>query len=204
MARQHLDGMAVVAFAFLAFMILNLVRDRQGERPASKLPSASFVNRAASRSTPPASSGQLPAQATAQADADAIRLPYDDYVLTQGPHGFDYGQMAIDITAGKGATIMSPINGVVTALYIDDLGNTTLIIDNDHYQITMLHGVFTVTVGERLDIGQPVGQESNQGNTVDGLGRSCRGRDCGYHLHLNVYDKYLGANVNPLELFHIQ
>ena len=48
--------------------------------------------------------------------------------------------------------------------------------------------------------GQVIGSESNQGNTVDWWGRSCRGRDCGYHTHLNIFDKRIGSNVNPLGL----
>jgi hypothetical protein len=67
--------------------------------------------------------------------------------------------------------------------------------------VTLLHGIYTVAIGDRLKLGQPVGQESNQGNTVDALGNSCRGRDCGYHTHINIFDKILGTNINPLELW---
>jgi murein DD-endopeptidase MepM/ murein hydrolase activator NlpD len=73
-------------------------------------------------------------------------------------------------------------------------------IENSHYQVLLLHGVYTVNVGDTVSAGQPVGYESNQGNTFDAFGQSCRGRDCGYHTHLNIYDKLLGTNVNPLEL----
>ena len=52
--------------------------------------------------------------------------PYDDYTLTQAAHGYSYGHMAVDIAAGKGATIYSPINGEVTELYVDGIGNPTL------------------------------------------------------------------------------
>jgi murein DD-endopeptidase MepM/ murein hydrolase activator NlpD len=128
----------------------------------------------------------------------AIAAPYAHYILTQGPHGASYGHMAIDITAGKGATIGSPITGVVTGLYTDGLGNSVLVIENDQYRVTLLHGVYTVIVGQALTLGQAVGSESNIGNTRDFEGNSCAGRDCGYHTHLNIYDKRLGANVNPL------
>lgn len=126
--------------------------------------------------------------------------PYDAYTLTQGPHGFSYGHMAIDIAAGKGATIYSPINGTVTELFTDGIGNPTLVLENDIYRVTMLHGVYTVQVGQQVKSGQIIGSESNLGNTTDMQGNSCRNRDCGYHTHLNVYDKRIGANINPLNL----
>ncbi len=125
---------------------------------------------------------------------------YDDYIVTQGLHGYAYGHIAIDIAAGKGTKIKSPINGVVTANYVDNLGNTTLVIENKIFKVTLLHGNYEVSVGETLTAGQVVGTESNQGNTTDMQGRSCRGRDCGYHTHLNVYHKLAKTNVNPLNL----
>ena len=61
----------------------------------------------------------------------------------------------------------------------------------------------TVTIpcalGDLLQAGQTVGTESNKGNTIDWWGRSCQGRDCGYHTHFNLFDKLAGANVNPLD-----
>jgi murein DD-endopeptidase MepM/ murein hydrolase activator NlpD len=64
----------------------------------------------------------------------------------------------------------------------------------------MLHGVYRVQIGQSVNAGQVVGTESNLGNTMDMQGRSCRNRDCGYHTHLNVFDKRIGTNINPLEL----
>lgn len=135
-------------------------------------------------------------------DHTTLVFPYDDYILTQGPHGFSYGHMAIDISAGNGATIKSPIMGSVTQYYFDGLGNSILVIENDKYQVTMLHGVYTVQVGDQLKPGDKVGTESNLGNTYDWAGNSCRNRDCGYHTHLNIFDKEFGQNVNPLDLFY--
>ena len=126
--------------------------------------------------------------------------PYDDYTLTQGVHGFSYGHMAVDIAAGKGATIYSPIHGEVAEFYIDGIGNPTLVIENEVYRITMLHGDYSVQIGENLTAGESVGTESNLGNTTDMQGNSCRNRDCGYHTHLNVFDKRIGTNINPLDL----
>ena len=126
--------------------------------------------------------------------------PYDTYTLTQGPHGFSYGHMAIDIAAGKGATIYAPINGVIADLFMDGLGNPTLIIENEVYRVTLMHGIYNVQIGSKINAGEVIGSESNLGNTTDMQGRSCRNRDCGYHTHLNVYDKRSAANINPLEL----
>jgi murein DD-endopeptidase MepM/ murein hydrolase activator NlpD len=133
-------------------------------------------------------------------DPTTFVAPYDSYVITQGMHGFSYGHAAIDIAAGKGATLKSSIGGTVTAKYTDGVGNPVLVIENDVYKLTLLHGIYTVSVGDQVEAGQIIGEESNIGNVTDMQGNSCRNRDCGYHSHLNVFDKRLGQNVNPLEL----
>lgn len=133
-------------------------------------------------------------------DPTAIIAPYDEYILTQGVHGMSYGHMAIDIAAGKGASIKSPVTGIVSEHYFDAIGNPTLVIENDHYKVTLLHGIYTVGIGDRLTVGDEIGTESNLGNTRDMQGQSCRGRDCGYHTHLNIFDKIAGSNINPLDL----
>jgi murein DD-endopeptidase MepM/ murein hydrolase activator NlpD len=130
----------------------------------------------------------------------SIAAPYDQYILTQGIHGASYGHMAIDIAAGKGEVIGSPIVGTVTAYFFDAIGNPTLVIENSQYRVTMLHGKYTVNVGDKLNLGDPVGTESNLGNTRDMQGRSCRNRDCGYHTHLNIFDKEANTNINPLDV----
>lgn len=130
----------------------------------------------------------------------SVAAPYDQYILTQGVHGLSYGHMAIDIAAGKGVSIKSPISGDVSDYYFDAIGNPTLVIENQFYRVTMLHGEYIVSIGDELTIGDPVGTESNLGNTRDMQGRSCRGRDCGYHTHLNVFDKKANSNVNPLDI----
>jgi len=133
-------------------------------------------------------------------DQDAFADPYDQYIITQGPHGMSYGHYAVDITAGNGATIKSPINGIVSSVFVDQYNNTTLIIENERYQVLMLHGNYTVQTGQVVAIGDPVGTESNHGYTLDAYGRLCAGRDCGYHTHLNVFDKSIGSNVDPFTL----
>ncbi len=137
-------------------------------------------------------------------DQHSFIAPYEEYTLTQGLHGYSYGHMAIDLAAGKGAKIRSPISGTVTKKYTDQYGNPTLVLENDRFQVTMLHGKYSVSKGEKLFIGQIIGTESNLGYTTDLQGRPCNGRNCGYHTHLNVFDKNLGKNINPLDLINSQ
>ncbi len=134
------------------------------------------------------------------APADFIS-PYDEYIITQGLHGYAYGHMAIDLTAGAGAVIKAPITGEITALYMDEYGNTTLLLENERYQVTFLHGEYIAVVGQKIRQGDPIGTESNYGYTMDSAGNLCYGRaECGYHTHLNVFDKQINANINPLGL----
>jgi murein DD-endopeptidase MepM/ murein hydrolase activator NlpD len=210
MVRHRIDGLTLVAVAFLCFFLFNILQDRQSDSPdyAQGNPMSGSAVAASLQLEGKTGSQESPVvlavgQETGFSgmDSEAIAAPYEHYAVTQGPHGQSYGQLAIDLSAGKGAAVLSPINGVVTQLYIDEWGDTTLVIENDHYIVTLLHGIYTVAIGDRLKLGQPVGQESNQGNTVDALGNSCRGRDCGYHTHINIFDKILGTNINPLELW---
>lgn len=201
MRYNRFDEMTIVAVAFLVFIGLNLVRDMSGAA------NSAFASGGLKIWVSPESSEQTASDTIVEQDEDparddnAIGPPYAEYVVTQGLHGFDYGHAAIDLTSGKDAPIQSPINGEVTALYLDDLGNTVLVIENSRYQVILMHGIYSVTTGDTVHLGEVVGVESNQGNTVDALGVSCRGRDCGYHTHLNIFDKQRGSNVNPLELF---
>ncbi len=108
--------------------------------------------------------------------------------------------MAIDLAAGAGAEIKSPIAGKIAALFKDEIGNPTLVIENEIYQVTLLHGLYSGFIGQEVEQGQVIGKESNAGYTIDMLGRSCLGRECGHHTHLNVFDRRIGANVNPLSI----
>lgn len=130
----------------------------------------------------------------------ATALPYDEYFLTQGLHGESYGHLAIDIAAGNGSVIKSIINGTVTATGYDQWGNTFIQIDNDVYTVLYLHGAYSLVAGDAVTAGQPIGTESNIGYTLDMAGNLCTGRDCGYHTHLNVFDKRLGINIDPRSL----
>lgn len=199
-----IDGMTWVAIGFIAFLMYVIVQDalsswedHSREKPGERA-GAIVRQEEASGGDNQIGGGEL--SLVPEADMTLISAPYEDYIITQGPHGFSYGHMAIDLAAGKGAKIRSPINGVVTELYIDEWGNPTLVIENEIYRVTLLHGKFKVQVGDIVEIGQIIGKESNQGYTTDMAGRSCRNRECGYHTHLNVFDKRIGSNVNPLDL----
>lgn len=179
-SKNGLDGLTLVALALLAIMLISVLSDQAPQSVEAAVPEQQVL--------------------VIQPDPNRVIAPYEDYILTQGPHGQSYGHLAIDLTAGKGAPICSPIDGVVSALYVDDLGNTTLVIENERYQVTLLHGIYEVQIGEQVALGQLVGYESNQGFTVDAWGNLCAGRDCGYHTHLNIFDKWLTENVNPLDV----
>jgi murein DD-endopeptidase MepM/ murein hydrolase activator NlpD len=187
MIGRRIDGITLAAILFMGFLFIRLMADVVGSTDVGTVEVSM--------------GGVQVAQAQVAAiDNDVFASPYKKYTLTQGLHGQSYGHLAIDIAAGKGAKILAPINGVVSARFIDQYGNTTLVIENEHYEVLMLHGNYSVAEGEQVAIGQVVGKESNNGYTTDMAGRSCAGRDCGYHTHLNVYDKELGKNVNPLNL----
>ncbi|MBN2148466.1 MAG: peptidoglycan DD-metalloendopeptidase family protein [Anaerolineales bacterium] len=139
------------------------------------------------------------------ANPEDLIAPYTSYTVTQGPHGQAYGHLAIDLGAGHGAPILSPISGSVVDRYIDPYGNPVLVIENEVYVVTLMHGEYSVGVGQSVNIGQEVGKESNLGYTTDMNGNPCNERaGCGYHTHWNVYDKRIAANVNPLDLLEEQ
>ena len=199
--NQGIDGLTLAAVAFIAFMAFILFREIRSEpRLVDDIPQKreSVVSDQQLQVNAVSDSAQEPVPMFV--DETLISAPYDQYTLTQGPHGFSYGHMAIDIVAGKGAVIKSPINGRVTASYVDQYGNPTLVIENDIYQVTLLHGKYEVAIDEEVNLGQLVGTESNLGYTTDWWGRSCRNRDCGYHTHLNIFDKRIGGNINPLDV----
>ena len=176
------DGLVLAGFFLFALFVVNALFGGS----ASSTASAQGIN---------------PRLAAQQLDPNAFAAPYDSYVVTQGLHGYSYGHAAIDLTGGKGAVIRSPINGRVVNLFVDGLGNTTLVLENERYQVTLMHGLYTVAVTDQISLGDPVGTESNQGYTVDFQGQLCTGRDCGYHTHMNVFDLARRENVNPLDLF---
>lgn len=203
MIRMRIDGMALAGMALLALFGFYIIQSWVGTDAPP--PSAAAISEPASENAAVPVVEMQPVvgeggQAAESSSSTAFSLPYYDYLLTQGPHGQSYGHYAIDLAAGKGEPIYSPINGTVTGRYIDQWSNTVIVIENDTFVVTMFHGDYVLDVGTPVVIGQMVGTESNHGYTLDIYGNLCAGRDCGYHTHLNVYDKRVGYNVNPLDL----
>ncbi len=199
---MKIDSLFLVSMVFGGFMLAQLLRDGV---PASPYPTGDSVGMIVTpaESKPPMEQLQTGNGDLSPGDTSPdILPPYAHFTVTQGLHGFEYGHRAVDLSAGKGAPILSPIRGVVTQNQVDVYGNTILVIENERYRVTLLHGNFTVQVGEQVEQGQVIGAESNQGLTYDLNGRSCAGRDCGYHTHINIYDKMKGKNINPLKWFN--
>jgi murein DD-endopeptidase MepM/ murein hydrolase activator NlpD len=202
--KKGVDGFALAAIVLFLFIGFSLIADK-GETsgpPESSNPTPLPVS-ASAGGKEPTSPTPIPTIVTFSLPGDqtVLAAPYTEYIITQGAHGFSYGHAAIDISGGKNAAILSPINGVVSENYTDQYGNTTLILDNNKFKVTFLHGNYSVNVGDKLTVGQVIGSESNNGYTTDMAGRLCTNRDCGYHSHLNVYDKELGQNIDPLAYF---
>lgn len=198
-----IDGITLASVLMIVFGFIVLFRDLRSTGDLTAL-DESLVSNQVSTNTDQLQiedeeigSGREPVK---DPDLDqVVSSPYDEYTLTQGPHGASYGHLAIDLSAGKGSIIKSPIQGYVSDLFTDQYGNPTLVIENDLYRVTMLHGKYKVSLGDQIELGQMLGRESNLGLTTDMLGNSCRDRPCGYHTHLNIFDKQLGRNVNPLD-----
>lgn len=203
-ARTRIDTMTLAGLAILALFAFNIVSSLMRERLDSA--SLAFPSRSQAPATPAPETAVSVANESATNPASdpawhaVVAPPYDNYVLTQGLHGQSYGHLAIDIAAGHGAAIRSIINGTVTGRGYDQWGNTYIQIENDNYAVLYLHGEYTLDIGAPVAAGEPIGTESNIGYTLDYYGRSCAGRDCGYHTHLNLFDKRLGTNIDPLTL----
>jgi hypothetical protein len=199
--QQGIDGMALVACLLILFGGIMLYRDFKVEDMGKiNIQVATDDPQAGNQETNADEVGSGHEPSSIIDNGGQISAIYDNYTVTQGPHGFSYGHMAIDLSAGKGGIIKSPIHGYVADRYVDQYGNPTLVLENDFYRVTLLHGKYKVEVGEEISLGQMIGRESNLGLTTDLQGRSCRNRDCGYHSHLNIFDKFVGENVNPLEV----
>ena len=209
--RKKPDAMTLVGLAVLLIFAAGIFRNsatRVAADAAPETPNPAAIAAAATTAAeaqaalPQTAPAADPAAADALARDTAISVPYDTYFLTQGLHGESYGHLAIDIAAGNGSTIYSIINGTVTGTGYDQWNNTFIQIENDVYTVLYMHGVYGWAVGDAVTAGQVIGTESNIGYTLDSYGNVCgyTGRDCGYHTHLNVFDKRLGLNIDPLTL----
>ncbi len=196
--EQRFNGLSIVALALMGLAAFSILSDRN--QSASTVVAAPLTVENTTPISLEVNQNPEPTPEERHTEPEDIRLPYDAYVLTQGPHGFSYGDAAIDLTGGEGEAILSPISGIVTKNGFDEWGNTALVIENERWEVRLLHGDYFPPEGETIDLGQVIGAESNHGYTIDWQGRSCAGRDCGYHTHMNVYDKLAGQNANLIEL----
>lgn len=100
--------------------------------------------------------------------------------------------LEVDVTAGAGATIYSPISGAVSC-WFDASNDPVLQIENDQYKVLLLHGEYSVCGNGTVNRGDPVGRESNLGNAV--IAGS-------YHTHVEVCEFKDGkcVEVNPIDL----
>ena len=197
--------MTLAGLAILLLFAVHIIRSWVGDTVEPEAAAVAAGSIEASSDTAAATAAAVSGEGGGAPSTDLswhtlINLPYDTYFLTQGIHGQDYGHYAIDIAGGNGAAIKSLINGTVSGAGYDQWGNTFIQIENDVYSVLYLHGIYNLIVGEPVSAGQVIGSESNIGYTLDMAGNLCAGRDCGYHTHLNVYDKRLGMNVDPLTL----
>jgi murein DD-endopeptidase MepM/ murein hydrolase activator NlpD len=140
--------------------------------------------------------------AVALGDEQIFLPPYTFFQVNQGAHaggGWWYGRLAVDIGNGRGTPIYSPINGWVSEAGADEFGSTYIVLENSRWRVLMMHGDYSVGLGEVVQAGQQVGTESNNGFTRGPGGEICNGAPgCGEHTHLAVWDN--GVEVDPLEL----
>jgi murein DD-endopeptidase MepM/ murein hydrolase activator NlpD len=81
----------------------------------------------------------------------------------------------------------------------DEFGSTYIVLENSRWRVLMMHGDYSVGLGEVVQVGQQVGTESNNGFTVGPTGIVCNGiPGCGEHTHLAIWE--YGTEVNPLDL----
>lgn len=193
---RRLDVLGLTAFGLIFFIVFTILRD--GLDLQVRVTAVEAASPPATAS-PPLEPALAPATFTPE-QMSLLTAPYADYWVTQGLHGYEYGHAAVDLAAGEGEPVLSPINGFVADRFTDQYGNPTLVLENDYYQVTLLHGEYSVQIGQTVTAGEQVGVESNQGYTTDMQGRSCAGRNCGFHTHLNVFNKLVGENVDPLDL----
>lgn len=121
----------------------------------------------------------------------AISLPYTHARISQGLHGCEYGHAALDMVGVGTEKIVSPCTCTVIQNDYDGLDNTRLVLQNDQYIVTLLHGVYSPQRGDQLISGQLIGWQASLGNST------------GPHTHLNVYDRQAGGNVDPMALLPI-
>jgi hypothetical protein len=119
---------------------------------------------------------------------NAFAMPYPNYFIYGGCHPDGWGNWcALDVNSNtNGGPTYASINARVKQTGPDDnTGASFLILENNRYRVYYNHGIYEVTQGQEVTIGQFIGMEA------------CIGRCFGEHTHFGVYDKLLGAWIDP-------
>lgn len=91
----------------------------------------------------------------------AITAPYSPDALVYNPTMDDWRiHDGIDIEASRGATVLAPAAGTVTAVYTDDMLGSTVVIDHGAGVVSVssnLAAAPAVKVGDRVALADPIG-----------------------------------------------
>lgn len=125
-----------------------------------------------------------------EGDPNAFQMPYPNYFIADNDcHSDGWGAWcALDPNSiPDGGPLFSPITGVVIAKGENDgYTNTYICLQNNRWRVCMLHGLYNlVNLDDWVTIGQQLGTEASIGNST------------GAHTHLSVYDRSLGAWIDP-------
>lgn len=148
--------------------------------------------------------GQIPTRANRSITVDetsSIAPIYKNYSVSNASlHGVP-GWEGVDIYAGCGKPVLSPISGIVAFNGLDGYNQVDergvvreqtpmITIKNDRYTVTIMHGNYTAPIGTRVVTGEQVGTEGSQGMST------------GCHSHVVVKENgklknYLDILNNP-------
>lgn len=125
----------------------------------------------------------------------AMLLPFVTQRITSG-FGYrpKFGRMhkGIDIAMTVGDTVRVPLAGTVRKVSYEarGYGHYVTVVHDDGMETRYAHLSQTLVMpGQRLDAGEPIALSGNSGNST------------GPHLHFET--RYLGAAVNPAEIFSL-
>jgi hypothetical protein len=129
------------------------------------------------------------AQDRDEGDPNAFQMPYPEYFIAGDCHSDGWGSWcALDPNSiPNGGPLFSPITAEVVAKGDNDgFTNTYICLQNSRWRVCMLHGIYNlVEVGDWVTIGQQLGTEASIGIST------------GAHTHLSVFDRNIGAWIDP-------
>ena len=118
----RIDPFTITLLLILLFLLIQLLPDRKNAsetpvpqpNPAEQAEEAAPVPETIPQPIDPAPVPVAPVVP----DSATIVYPYDEYWVTQGPHGMSYGHMAIDLAAGKGAIVCKNRQEAIDAVHL--------------------------------------------------------------------------------------